>query len=156
MWRQWSGMVWQNVTVSVAVCGSDSVWHRRPLSVLEKPVSRCMQPYPTCSSDGATLLEVAHEAERQEQRLAQQEIRQVQRTSLAPNVEVEALYHEVRSKPRSDDAAQCRTQKTFANNNQIDHARFRQKGLAAESGNRGGWEITYNMEAGPRNIGVKW
>ncbi|KAJ7245307.1 hypothetical protein C8J57DRAFT_1679865 [Mycena rebaudengoi] len=35
MWRQWSGMVWQNVTVSVAVCGSNSVWHRRPLSVLE-------------------------------------------------------------------------------------------------------------------------
>ncbi|KAJ6620963.1 hypothetical protein B0H10DRAFT_2188230 [Mycena sp. CBHHK59/15] len=37
---------------------------------------------------------------------------------------------------------------------QTDQTRLRQKGLAAESGNRGGWEIAYSDAARPRSFGV--
>ena len=37
---------------------------------------------------------------------------------------------------------------------QIDQTRLRQKGLAAESGNRGGWEIAYSDAARARIFGA--
>ena len=39
---------------------------------------------------------------------------------------------------------------------QIDQTRLRQKGLAAESGNRGGWEIAYSDATRAQIFGVIW
>ncbi|KAJ7252886.1 hypothetical protein C8J57DRAFT_1349594, partial [Mycena rebaudengoi] len=44
--RRWSGVVWQNVTVSVAVCGSIFVWVRRACLYRENPFPDVSQAFP--------------------------------------------------------------------------------------------------------------